>query len=123
MAADLALLREMNKDELISSLGKAKSALINLREKLEAPMAQGSHTMSGWGGGIASGVIRAFLPELFGLPVDGTLGVAISLLCLLKAGDSLVDATAVFGVGLAAPAFSRGTEGIIRNWMAQPKAA
>jgi len=121
--ADLAVLREMNKDELISSLGKAKSALINLREKLEAPMAQGAHTMSGWGGGIVSGVIRAFVPELFGLPVDGALGVAISLLCLLKAGDSLVDATAVFGVGLAAPAFSRGTEGIIRNWMAQPKAA
>ena len=86
-------------------------------------MAQGAHTLSGWGGGIASGVIRAFVPELFGLPVDGALGVAISLLCLLKAGDSLVDATAVFGVGLAAPAFSRGTEGIIRNWMNQPKAA
>jgi len=37
---------------------------------------------------------------------------------LLGAGDGKIwDATAVFGVGLAAPAFSRGTEGLIRGWM------
>ncbi len=122
MATDLATLRDMSKDELISGLARAKAAAINLKEKLEAPMAQGANTLAGWGGGIASGVIRAFIPEVFGLPVDGTLGVLTSLLCLLKAGDSLVDATAVFGVGLASPAFSRGTEAIIKNWMATPKA-
>lgn len=122
MATDLATLRDMSKDELISGLARAKAAAINLKEKLEAPMAQGASTLAGWGGGVASGLIRAFIPEVFGLPVDGTLGVLTSLLCLLKAGDSLVDATAVFGVGLAAPAFSRGTEAIVKNWMAQPKA-
>ncbi len=122
MATDLAVLRDMSKDELITGLARAKAAAINLKEKLEAPMAQGASTLAGWGGGVASGLIRAFIPEVFGMPVDGTLGVLTSLLCLLKAGDSLVDATAVFGVGLAAPAFSRGTEAIVKNWMAQPKA-
>jgi hypothetical protein len=122
MATDLATLHGMTKDELVSGLARAKAALINVRDKLEAPMTQGASTLAGWGGGVASGLIRAFIPEVFGLPVDGVLGVLTSGLCLLKAGDSLVDATAVFGVGLAAPAFSRGTEAIVKNWMAQPKA-
>lgn len=122
MATDLATLRDMSKDELISGLARAKAAAINLREKLEAPMTQGASTLAGWGGGIASGLIRAFIPELFGVPLDGALGVTTSLLCLLKAGNPLVDATSVFGVGLASPAFSRGTEAIVKNWMAQPKA-
>lgn len=122
MATDLATLKEMNKDELITGLARAKAAAIKLRNDMAAPMEQGASTLAGWGGGIASGLIRAFIPEVFNLPVDGVLGVATSLLCLLKAGDSLVDATAVFGVGLAAPAFSRGTEAIVKNWMAQPKA-
>jgi hypothetical protein len=118
MATDLATLRDMSKDELITGMARAKQTLQRIRTEMEAPMAQGAKTLAGWGGGVTSGVIRAFIPELFGLPVDGTLGVATSLLCLLKAGDSLVDATAVFGVGLSAPAFSRGTEALVKNWMA-----
>lgn len=121
MATDLATLKSWDKDELIQGLARAKAAALNLKNKLEAPMEQGASTLAGWGGGIASGVIRAFIPEVFGLPVDGVLGVLTSLFCLLKAGDSLVDATAVFGVGLASPAFSRGTQAIVQNWMAAPK--
>jgi hypothetical protein len=38
----------------------------------------------------------------------------------MGAGENkLWDATAVFGVGLAAPAFSRGTEKLIKDWMAK----
>jgi len=122
MATDLATLRDMSKDELISAIARARAAAITLKKNLAAPMTQGASTLAGWGGGIASGLIRAFIPEVFGLPLDGVLGVGTSLLTLLKAGDSLADATAVFGVGLASPAFSRGTEAIVKNWMAQPKA-
>jgi hypothetical protein len=111
-------IQTMSKDELVSAVHRYKNYIINAKEKLQAPMAQGALTLSGWGGGIASGVIRAFVPEVFGVPVDGVLGVAISLFSLLGAGDGKIwDATAVFGVGLAAPAFSRGTEGLIRGWM------
>lgn len=108
----------MSKDELVSAVNRYKNYIVNAKAKLQAPMQQGALTLSGWGGGIASGVIRAFVPEVFGVPVDGVLGVAISLFSLMGAGDGkLWDASAVFGVGLAAPAFSRGTEGLIRNWM------
>lgn len=114
---DLATYKEMSKDDLISGMARAKQALVRIRTEMAAPMQQGASTLAGWGGGVASGVIRAFIPELFGLPVDGVLGVTTSALCLLKAGDSLADATAVFGVGLASPAFSRGTESLVKQWM------
>lgn len=109
----------MSKDELVDALTRTKKYIVNLREKAQAPLQQGAFTLSGWGGGVASGVVRAFMPEVFGVPVDGAVGVAISLLSLMGAGDRLWDATAVFGVGLASPAFSRGTEGLIRGWMAK----
>lgn len=112
-------IQTMSKDELVSALSRTKNYIANLRDKAQAPLQQGAFTLSGWGGGIVSGVVRAFMPEVFGVPVDGALGVAISLLSLMGAGDRLWDATAVFGVGLASPAFSRGTEGLIRGWMAK----
>lgn len=116
MATDLATLSDMSKSEAITSLARAKAAMVRLKESMAAPMEQGAATLAGWGGGVASGVIRVFIPEVFGLPVDGILGVTTSVLCLLKAGEPLFDATAVFGVGLASPAFSRGTEALVRQW-------
>lgn len=118
MAANEAI-QGMNKEELVNALTRTKNYIVNLKEKAQAPLQQGAFTLSGWGGGIVSGLVRAFVPEVFGVPVDGAVGVAISLLSLLGAGDKLWDASAVFGVGLAAPAFSRGTEGLIRGWMAK----
>lgn len=112
-------IQSMSKDELANALTRTRNYLSNLKEKAQAPLQQGAFTLSGWGGGIMSGVVRAFVPEVFGIPVDGAVGVGISLLSLLGAGDKLWDASAVFGVGLAAPAFSRGTEGLIRTWMAK----
>lgn len=113
-------IQTMSKDELVSAVHRYKNYIVNMKEKLQAPVQQGALTISGWGGAIGSGVIRAFVPEVFGVPVDGALGVALSLFSLLGAGDGKIwDATAVFGVGLAAPAFSRGTEGLIKQWMSK----
>lgn len=106
----------MTKDEALSALTRAKNSLVKIKEAAEAPLAQGMCTLSGIGGGVASGVIRAYVPEVYGIPVDGALGVAISVLSLLGAGEKIYDATAVFGVGLAAPAFSRGTEALVQQW-------
>ncbi len=114
MATDI---QTMSKDELQSAYHRMKSYIQTTKAKVQAPMEQGALTLSGWGGGIVSGVVRVFIPELFGVPVDGVAGVAISLLSLLGAGDGKMwDVSAVFGVGLAAPAFSRGTEQLLRQW-------
>jgi hypothetical protein len=113
-----AAIQTMSKEELLTGYQRMKAYITNAKAKIAAPMTQGTLTLSGWGGGIASGVVRTFVPEVFGVPVDGVAGVAISLLALLGAGDGAIyDAMAVFGVGLAAPAFSRGTEGLLRTWM------
>jgi hypothetical protein len=97
-------LANLDKHELVAAVHRYKNYIVNAKEKLQAPMQQGA--------------LRAFVPEVFGVPVDGVIGVAISLFSLMGAGDGKIwDATAVFGVGLAAPAFSRGTEGLIRGWM------
>jgi hypothetical protein len=114
-------LMTMNKEDLANALQRTRSYITNLKKSAAAPLNQGACTLAGWGGGISSGVIRAFIPEVFGLPVDLGLGIATSLIALTGAGDKLVDAVAVFGVGLAAPGFSRGTEGLIRGWMAEKK--
>jgi len=116
------LLATRSKEELAKGLASATTRLKNFIEGSKAPLMQLAHTGAGWGGGIASGVIRTFLPEVWGIPVDGTIGVITSLVCMAGAGDHLVDAVAEFGVGLAAPAFSRGTESIMRTWLAAPKA-
>jgi hypothetical protein len=113
-------IQTMSKDELVSAVHRYKNYIVSAKQKLQAPMQQGALTLSGWGGGITSGIVRAFVPEVFGVPVDGAIGVALSLFSLMGAGENkLWDATAVFGVGLAAPAFSRGTEKLIKDWMAK----
>ena len=117
------LLATRSKEELARGMASLAHKMHGFIESKKAPLLQLAHTASGLGGGVVSGVIRTFLPELWGIPVDGTLGVITSLFCLAGAGDNLVDAVAEFGVGLAAPAFSRGTEGILRTWLAAPKTA
>lgn len=110
-------IQTMSKDELASAYQRMKAYIANTKAKVQAPMEQGALTLSGWGGGIVSGVVRVFLPEVFGVPVDGVAGVAISLLSLMGAGEGKMwDMSAVFGVGLAAPAFSRGTEQLLRQY-------
>lgn len=112
--------RDMTKDQLVSAVEryqKYKQYIVNAKQKMAAPIEQFTLTASGWGGGVVSGVVRAFVPEVFGAPVDGVLGVLISLFALTGAGEQIWDATASFGVGLATPAFSRGVEGLIRGWM------
>lgn len=115
-------IQSMSKDELVNAYQRAKNYLATTKAKVQAPMEQGALTLSGWGGWIVSGVVQVYIPEVFGVPVDGVAGVAISLLSLLGAGDGkLWDASAVFGVGLAAPAFSRGTAAMIRQWSEDKK--
>lgn len=117
----VAGLMNLSKEQLAKGYASAHSWLKNAKAKAEAPIKQGTRTVSGLLGGCVSGAVHAYIPEVMGLPVDGTLGVIISLGSLLYAGDTAADAAAVFGVGLAAPALSRGTESLITS--ARQKAA
>jgi hypothetical protein len=116
-SANMSAIQGMTKDELVSAYARAKNYLATFKARAQAPMEQGALTLSGWGGGILSGVLRVYLPEVWGVPVDGALGVVISLASLMGAGEAKMwDASAVFGVGLAAPALSRGTENLLKQY-------
>lgn len=116
-----AAIQGMTKEELATGYQRLKSYVVKAKEKVQAPMEQGALTLSGWGGAVVSGAIQVYVPEVYGFPVDGVAGVAISVLSLLGAGDGKMwDAAAVFGVGLAAPAFSRGTASLIRQMTEAP---
>jgi hypothetical protein len=114
-------LAAMSKDELVSLAVRAKGHALRAAEALKKPARQGTHTIFGWAGGATSGVIRAFVPTIFGMSTDGWLGLLISGFSLLGAGDIWVDSIATFGVGMTSPAISRTTEGALRSWFAQSK--
>ena len=115
-ASNAIAVQGMTKEDLATGYLRLKNYLSKAKDKVQAPMAQGMLTLSGWGGGVLSGVVQYYVPEVFGFPVDGVAGVALSLFSLLGAGDNkLWDASAVFGVGLAAPAFSRGTTAMLHQ--------
>ena len=114
-------LAAMSKDELVGLAVRAKAAAIRGAEALKKPARQGTHTLFGWAGGATSGVIRAFVPTIFGLSTDGWLGLLVSGFSLLGAGVIWVDSIATFGVGMTSPAISRTTEGALRSWFAQSK--
>lgn len=116
-------LATLSKDELVNLAVRAKSYALKKAEALKKPARQGTHTIFGYAGGATSGLIRAFVPTVFGLSVDGWLGLLVSGFSLLGAGDIWVDSIATFGVGLTSPAISRTTEGALRSWFAQKKAA
>lgn len=112
-------LATMSKDELATRAAAMGQALKRVRDKAKAPLKQFAGTAAGWGGGAVSGLVHYYLPEVAGVPVDGAVGVLISLGALMGAGDSLADTSAVFGVGLASPAISRGVDGGMRTWKAK----
>ena len=113
-------LAALTRDELMRRASSMAASIKRVREKGKAPLKQFACTFSGWTGGAVSGVTHYFLPELLGVPVDGAVGVLISLGSLAGAGKSdLADASAVFGVGLTAPAISRGVENGIRTLAAK----
>lgn len=112
-------LAQLTRDELTKKAMSMAGTLKRVREKGKAPLKQFAGTFSGWVGGSLSGVTHYYLPEVMGIPVDGAVGALISLGCLAGAGDSLADTAAVFGVGLTAPAISRGVENGIRTLAAK----
>lgn len=114
-------LAQLTRDELTRKAMSMAGTLRNLRQKGKAPLKQFAGTFSGWCGGAVSGVTHYYLPEVLGVPVDGAVGALISLGSLMGAGDSLADTAAVFGVGLTAPAISRGVETSIRTLAAKSK--
>lgn len=116
-------LMTLSKDELVKKGAAMATSLRNIKNKAKAPLKQFAGTASGWAGAAVSGVTHYYIPDVMGVPVDGAVGVLISLGCLMGAGDSLADASAIFGVGLAAPAISRGVENGIRTWAAHSKKA
>lgn len=112
-------LAQLTRDELIRKGTSMAMTLKRVREKGKAPLKQFAGTFAGWTGGAVSGVTHYYLPEVLGVPVDGGVGVLVSLGALMGAGDSLADAAAIFGVGLTAPAISRGVENGIRTLAAK----
>lgn len=111
----------LSKDELVNLAVRTKAHAVKVAEKLKKPAFQGTRTLFGYGGGLLSGVIRAFVPTVFGMSVDGWLGLIVSGVALVGAGDLWVDSIATLGVGMTAPAISRTTEGALRSWFAQSK--
>lgn len=114
-------LGQLTRDELTRRAMSMASTIKRVKEKGKAPLRQFAGTFGGWTGGAVSGVTHYYLPEVLGVPVDGAVGLLISLGALAGAGDSLADAAAVFGVGLTAPAISRGVENGIRTLAAKSK--
>jgi hypothetical protein len=114
-------LAAMSKEELVAAAMRAKTHALRVGEALKKPARQGTHTVFGYAGAGTSGLIRAFIPTVFGLSVDGWVGLLVSGFSLLGAGDLWVDSIATFGVGMTAPAISRNVEGALRSWFSQAK--
>lgn len=119
LAAKASELGQLTRDELTKKAISMASMYNRLKQKGKAPLRQAAGTLAGFTGGAVSGVTHYYLPEVLGVPVDGAVGLLIALGSLSGAGDSLADAAAVFGVGLASPAVSRGVENGLRTLAAK----
>lgn len=105
-------LMTMTKQEALDKVGRLKNSLMRYKEDAKKAGAVGIRIAGGAAGGIGSGVLQHYRPELWegsGMPTDASVALLAGGASFFQKDETASDMLVSLAIGFGAPALSRMT--------------